>query len=76
MSREHIESDILQTLAERAPLHVTDLTEQVDNHPVAVDQACARLHDDGYIFPSGHGVYDITDCGQRRLDELVATLEE
>lgn len=76
MRQKQLESDILQTLAECAPLHVMDLTEEVDDHPVTVDQACARLHDDGHIFPSGHGVYDITDRGQQRLDELVANLEK
>lgn len=69
MSRDRIERRVLETLADRASLHVLALAERTDEHPVSVDQACARLHDGGYIRPVGRGVYGVTDRGRRRLRE-------
>lgn len=69
MSREPTELGILELLARSGPLYLVDLTERVDHHPVAVDQACSRLHEAGYISPSSYGMYDVTPRGEQRLDE-------
>jgi Mn-dependent DtxR family transcriptional regulator len=73
MCQKQLEWSILQALSERTSSHVIDLADQIEEHPVAVDQACARLHNEGYITPSSHGIYDITTRGQRRIDELEDT---
>lgn len=70
MPRRRLDRAILGALSERTALHVIDLAGQIDEHPIEVDQACARLHEEGYITPSAHGIYDVTTRGQRRLDEL------
>jgi Mn-dependent DtxR family transcriptional regulator len=64
-----LEAIILKTLTEQQAVHVIDLSQQIDEHPVAVDQACARLHDQGYLTLSNHGVYDVTDQGRNQLDK-------
>lgn len=70
MSQEQREWRILQALADCTALHIIDLAKQIEEHPVAVDRACARLHNEDYISLSGYGIYDVTTRGQRRLEEL------
>ncbi|WP_207592825.1 MarR family transcriptional regulator [Halomontanus rarus] len=69
MRQQRLERDVLRAVAERRPIRVTDLADRVDEHPVAVDRACRRLHDEGHISSAGRGVYDVTERGQRRLAE-------
>lgn len=64
-----LESDILNALTQHQSIHVIDLSQQMDEHPVAVDQACARLHNRGYLTLSNQGVYDVTDHGRQYLDQ-------
>lgn len=66
MTTDRLEQVTLSTLAERAPLHVLDVADQADEHPIAVDMACARLHERGDIRSVGLGQYEITDQGHRR----------
>lgn len=68
MSPDRLDNVTLSVLADHAPLHVLDIAEQADEHPVAIDLACARLHDRGDICSVGLGRYDITDQGRRRCD--------
>lgn len=65
-----LEAVILETLIEQQAVHVVDLARQINEHPVAVDQACARLNDQGYLTLSNHGIYDVTDQGRNQLDKL------
>ena len=67
MHRECIEREILEALVRCAPLRVMELTKRIDEHPIAVDNACARLHDEGAILPLGRGKYVISESGRRRL---------
>lgn len=63
-----MERDILHVLDADGPLHVMEIAEQIEGHPITVDQACARLHNDGYISPIGGGRYRVTADG---LDYLI-----
>lgn len=62
------EIDVIQALADGSPLHVMDIADAVDGHPITIDQTCARLYDEGFIFPLGRGRYEITDKGVHRLE--------
>lgn len=62
-----MERKILQVLDMDGPLHVVDIASHLDAHPVSVDQACARLHDEGYIRSIGGGRYDLTENGSEHL---------
>lgn len=64
-----LEAPILRAIDDRPPVHLIDLAEAVDGHPVAVERACARLDEDGYIRPAPQGLYTLTDAGRRRLAE-------
>jgi Mn-dependent DtxR family transcriptional regulator len=46
-----------------------EIAAQIDGHPISVDQACARLHKDGYISTIGGGRYRVTDVGRERLTD-------
>lgn len=63
-----MEQRILERLQQRGPLHVMELANALDDHPVAVDRSCYRLHQDGYIETHTAGVYELTDAGARHLD--------
>ncbi len=69
MPKKQLEAAILRALSEQTALHVMDLAEQIEEHPLTVDQACAQLHEEGYITTSSHGIYDVTTYGERRLDD-------
>ena len=72
MNRAHVERGVLEVLVVQSPLHVMEISDRTNEHPVTVDLACARLHDNGDIVSVGLGRYDITELGQRRRDELLA----
>lgn len=69
MSRDRIDQGVLESLTIESPLHVMEISERTSEHPVSVDLACARLHDNGDILSVGLGQYDITEQGQRRSEE-------
>lgn len=60
--------DVLETLADRSPLHVMEIANAVDGHPITVDQTCAHLNSDECIRPFGRGLYEITEEGEQRLE--------
>lgn len=62
------EVDVLETLANRSPCHVMDIANSVGSHPITIDQTCARLHEEGCIYPLGRGLYEITEEGEHRLE--------
>jgi len=62
-----LEAAILRAVDDRPPVHLIDLADAVDDHPVAVERACARLDEDGYIRPAPEGLYTLTGAGRRRL---------
>ena len=64
---EGLEAAILRTIDDRPPVHLIDLADAVDDHPVAVERACTRLDEDDYIRPAPHGLYTLTEAGRRRL---------
>ncbi|WP_222918895.1 MarR family transcriptional regulator [Natrinema sp. SYSU A 869] len=70
MSRDELEETILETLADEGPSYVVDLAAVIDEHPVAVDHACERLHDEDATRSIGCRRYDITAAGYRRLDDV------
>lgn len=59
----------LDVLADRSPIHVLEIAERTEEHPVSVDLACARLHDEGDIRSVGLGQYELTEQGRQRLDD-------
>lgn len=61
------DKEILETLDANTPCLVVDISRMADLHPIMIEQTCARLHEDGHIYPVGRGVYDVTDVGQRRI---------
>lgn len=64
------EVNILEILAKRSPSHVMDIANSVESHPITVEHTCARLHKEGCISPLGRGLYEITEDGKRRLNDL------
>lgn len=63
------DQEILEILAANAPCHVMEISRTADRHPITVDQTCARLHEDGYIYPVGQGIYNVTEQAQRRIGD-------
>ena len=68
-----MEQDILHVLGTDGPLHITEIATRIDGHPITVDQACERLHNDGYISPIGGGRYHLTDDGHKYISDDCAT---
>lgn len=64
---DRTEAVVLEVLVDRSPLHVIEIASSVDYHPVTVDQTCAHLHDEGYIYPLGRGLFEVTEDGKRRV---------
>lgn len=64
-----IQREILDVLVERSALSVLDIATTVDRHPITVDLTCARLDEQGYIYPHGRGRYAITELGTRQFGE-------
>jgi predicted transcriptional regulator len=62
------EVEVLETLADSSPQHVMEIANIADTHPITIDQTCAHLHDEGYIYPLGRGLYEITKEGEQRLE--------
>ena len=60
---------ILDVLDRNGDLHVRDISAEVDEHPVTVDQRCFSLHQRSFIRTLGTGVYGLTPTGERRLTE-------
>ncbi len=66
---KNMEQLVLTALDDLGPLHVMEITEQVDEHPLSVDRTCGRLHDYGHIAPVGVGRYQLTNNGRQRLSD-------
>lgn len=64
MNDPELHERILTVLDSDAPLDSVEIANHVDRHPVAVDQSCAHLHDQGLIYASGAGRYRLTEKGQ------------
>lgn len=62
------EDEILATLVDHSPLYILDLVDTVDQHPIIVDQTCARLHEQGFIYSIGPGLYEVTEAGKQRAE--------
>jgi predicted transcriptional regulator len=62
------EVKVLETLADSSPQHVMEIADVADTHPITIDQTCSHLHDEGYIYPLGRGLYKITKEGEQRLE--------
>lgn len=60
---------VLRALETDGPLHVMEIATRIEGHPITVDQACARLHDDGFISPIGGGRYRLTEEGSAQLND-------
>lgn len=52
-----IEEQIRETLSEHGELHVLELADRLEEHPITVEKACARLHRNEVITPAGRGVF-------------------
>ena len=71
MNNSRVELVVLDALANQSSLHVMEISDATSEHPVTVDLACARLHENGDIASVGIGLYDITEQGlRRRKDDL------
>ncbi|WP_312909181.1 transcriptional regulator [Natronosalvus caseinilyticus] len=68
MHQEHLERPILRALEEGPSMHVIDLADRLEAHPVTVDLACSHLYEEGCLAPSTQGVYAVTERGRRRLE--------
>ena len=65
---ETVERTILEALDSSEPLRILELADRVEIHPITVDRTCIHLHQEGQIYPIGHNLYQLTDCGRQRLD--------
>jgi hypothetical protein len=72
MNNSRVERVVLEALATQSSLHVIEISDLTNEHPVTVDLACARLHDNGDVASVGLGRYDITERGMRRREEHLA----
>ena len=61
------DTEVLETLVDQSPLRVLEIAKTIDRHPVTVDTTCARLHEEGYIYPLGRGLYEITEYGKQQV---------
>ncbi|WP_255191627.1 hypothetical protein [Natronobeatus ordinarius] len=52
-----IEEQIRETLSEHGELHVLELADRLEEHPLTVENACTRLHQNEDIVPTGRGVF-------------------
>lgn len=68
MSEKQTDYKILKTLTDHGTLRVVEIANEIDVHPITVDRACARLHDEEQIDPCGRGQYRITDYGRSLVD--------
>lgn len=62
-----LEQEILDALADGTPSYVVDLAATIDEHPVAVEHACDRLHEDGSVRSIGCQRYAITASGRHQI---------
>ncbi|SEP98103.1 hypothetical protein [Natrinema salaciae] len=69
MSRTDLEREILDALVD-TPQYAVDLAAEIDEHPVAVEQACDRLRDAAAVRSLGCRRYEITATGRRRLADV------
>lgn len=70
MSEDQRECEILETLAKHGALHVTEIAQKIDSHPISVDRICTRLYNDDQISLFSHGHYRLTDNGRQRLTDI------
>ncbi|MBZ6495903.1 MarR family transcriptional regulator [Natrinema longum] len=70
MSRRQLERTVLEALADGEPRYAVDLAARIDEHPVTVEGACDRLHENGGIRSVGCRRYEITATGHRRLADV------
>lgn len=61
---------LLEAVDNKGPIDLTSLSEQLDTHPITIDQQCYELQVDGYLTQVTGGVYTITDDGQDHLAYL------
>ena len=73
MFGHQLERELLAVVADEGPLYAVDLAATVDEHPLTVEHACDRLHDEGDIRSVGGRQYEITVSGRRRLAETEPT---
>lgn len=66
---DQLAHSVLAKIAEHRPVHVVDLAERLDEHPIAIDQACARLQKTDHVRPVAGGRYTLTDEGRQQLGE-------
>ena len=65
----NMDTEILETLVDQSPLRVLEIAKTVDRHPITVDQTCARLQEQGHIYPLGRGLYEITEHGKQQVGD-------
>ena len=63
----NMDAEVLETLVNQSPLRVLKIAKTVDRHPITVDQTCARLQEQGHIYPVGRGLYAITEYGKQQV---------
>ena len=63
---------VLARLDECGPIGAPSVAEQLEVHPITVQNRCYQLQSDGYVFQISGGVYCITEDGR----EYLRTLED
>lgn len=64
VTADGLDPAVLDAVAEQSPVHVLDLAGRLDEHPVAVDLACARLRDRGDVRLVGRAEYALAETGR------------
>lgn len=75
-TRERLDLRVLAAVEDRPPAHAVDLSESLDEHPVTVDEACVRLHRDGYLTTATRGLFTITERGTQYLERARAVPDD
>lgn len=65
--RREADRVVLKIVAAKSPVHISDIAEDTQLHPLTVDQTCVRLHGQGYLAVLGQGRYKITETGERQI---------
>lgn len=57
-----IETDIVELLSGETELHVVEITDAINQHPLLVERACIRLCERGALTSTYRGFYELDDA--------------
>lgn len=67
--RPEVGEEILERLKVDSPVHLTVLAEDIDCHPITVEQVCARLQAGNQLNMVSEGRYEISEKGEERIGD-------